>query len=456
MRSTLERRFLEVSFEGTRSGNFPLTWGQSWVWNSVATRAPYYADLSGSYIVAVPAGRDLAAVSRAISGVLSRYETFRSRYPAVDDEPPQQSVVARGRLRVVLRVVEATDAPSAAATVEDEFNNLPFTLPELALRAAVIVADDVPRFVVLCVFHMAMDCHGMGPVLDDFKTLLSGHAVQPEPPGASHPVDRALAERAPDGVRRSARGVQFWERELAKFPADPLPYNGQRPQSPRYLTFAMYSPAVRAASLGLAEELGVSTSSVILAMTAVLLGGRNASGTSGIVLAASHRYDLDSMRYPGTLVQGVPVALDVREDAPEKLISQCHRATMLAALAGHCDPGDLDAMLRESYGAEAAEAMLACVVNLNLPAAEGSANRGDARMPTRAEAEHLVAQSRCEYLEGTPVENERFYLAAHGDATDFFVTLRADTAVLAPAEIVDFLRGLERSLIDCLPSSAAV
>jgi hypothetical protein len=455
VRSTCERGFLDVAFEGTRSGDFPLTWGQCWVWNnSVASRAPYYADLGGSYIVEVPVGCDLATVSGAISEILRRYETFRTRYSTT--EPPQQTVVARGHLRVAVREVDAADAPSAASAVENEFNNLPFTLPELALRAAVILADGAPRFVVLCAFHMAMDCHGMVAVLDDFSTLLRGKPIQGELTEVSHPIDRALAERTPESVRRSARGVEFWERELAKFPEDQLPHNGRRPESPRYQTFALRSPAVRVAALGLAAELGVSTSSVILAMAASLLGGRNPSGTCGIVLAASHRYDPDSVRYPGTLVQGVPVALDVSADTPEKLISRCHRATMLAALAGHCHPDDLAAMLSERYGTEAAEARLACVVNLNLPAAEGSADEDAARIPTRDEAERLAARSRCEFLEGTPVENERFYLAAHGDATDFFVTLRADTAVLAPAEIVEFLRGLERSLIDCLPCSATV
>jgi len=452
VRSISERGFLEVPFEGTRSGEFPLTWGQRWVWNSVATRAPYYADLGGSYVIAVPDGCDLTTVSGAIKGLLDRYETFRSRYSIAADETLRQTVVACGHLRVEVREADSADARSAASAARDEFNNLPFTLPELALRAAVIVADGVPRFVVLCSFHMAMDCHGMVAVLDDFRALLGGKAIDSEPSEVSHPADRALAEQAPKGVQHSARGVQFWERELAKFPEDPLPYTGRGPESPRYQTFAMHSPAVRAASHELAEELGVSTSSVILAMAASLLGRRNGSGTCGIVLTASHRYDPESMRYPGTLVQGVPVALDVSEDAPAKLISRCHRGQMLAALAGHCHPDDLAGMLRERYGAEAAEARLACVINLNLPAAEGSADAGGARI-TRAEAERLAEQSRCEFLEGTPMENERFYLATHGDMTDFFVTLRADTAVFAPTEIVDFLWDLERSLIHCLPVS---
>ncbi|MET7309348.1 condensation domain-containing protein [Streptomyces sp. NPDC005571] len=455
MRFTSEQGFLEVPFEGTRSGEFPLTWGQSWVWNSVANRAPYYADLSGSYIVAVPNGCDLKTVSAAINGILVRYETFRSRYSIVADGTLRQTVVARGHLRVEVCEADAADARSLASAAEAKFNNLPFTLPELALRAAVIVAGGVPRFVVLCAFHMAMDCHGMVAVLDDFRALLVGKTIDSEPFEGSHPADRALAEQAPQGLERSTRGVQFWEQELAKFPEDVLPYSGRGPENPRYQTFALHSLAVHAAALALAEELGVSTTSVILAMAAFLLGRRTGSGTYGIVLAASHRYDAKSIRYPGTLVQGVPLALDVSEDAPEKLISQCHRRQMLAALAGYCHPDDLAGMLRKRYGAEATEARLACVVNLNLPTGDGSTDAGGARI-TRAEAERLAEQSRCEYVVGTPIENERLYLAAYGDATGFFLTLRADTAVLARTEIVDFLQGLERSLIHCLPHSVVV
>ncbi|MDM4719724.1 condensation domain-containing protein [Micromonospora sp. WMMA1363] len=447
--------FLNIPFKGTRSGVFPLTWGQHWVWESVVARAPHYADLSGSYIVAVPGGCGISAVTNGLAAVLNRYETFRSKYSITADGVPQQMVFAEGHLRVEVRDVDAVDAKEAAATAEAEFNNLPFTLPELSLRTTVIASDGIPRFVVLCAFHMAMDCHGMVSVLDDFRSFLSGRssdAVDSAPGKLTHPADRALEEQDAKGVQRSARGVRYWEKELAKFPDDPLPYAGRRPESPRYKTFAMHSSAVRVASLTLAQELGVSTSSVILAFAASLLAKRSGSQTCGIVLAASHRYDPESMRYAGTLVQGVPAALDVSEMSPHRLISRCHRTGMLAALAGHCHPDDLTQMLRDSYGAEAAETMLACVFNLNLSAVEGSVDQGDTRA-TRVEAERLLTGSRYEYVGGTPVENERFYLDAHGDATDFFITLRADTAALTSAEIVEFLRNLERSLLDCLPHS---
>ena len=445
--------FLDVPFKGARSGDYPLTWGQHWVWDSVLARAPHFADLSGSYIVEVPDGCDLATVGRALAAILDRYETFRSRYSMTADGVPQQTALAVGRLRVDVREVDAADARAAAADAEETFNNLPFTLPEPSLRATVIASAGTPRFVVLCAFHMAVDCHGMVAVLDDLGALLNGARIDADE--LTHPVDRALAEQGAEAARRSARGVRFWEKEFARFPEDPLPHTGRRPENPRYQTFAMRSAAVRVATLGLAEELGVSTSSVILAMAASLLADRGGHGMCGVVLAANHRYDPESMRYPGTLVQGVPVALDVSEDSPRALISRCHRAGMLAALAGHCHPGELAATLRGHYGAEAVEARLACVVNLNLPAAAGPAAEDSART-ARAEAQRLLAESRYEYLGGSPVENERFYLAAHGDATDFFITLRADTAVLAPAEIVDFLRNLERSLLDCLPHSVVV
>lgn len=449
---------LDIRFKGTRSGVFPLTWGQHWVWDSVVARAPHYADLSGSYIVAVPDGCDMAKVADALTMLLNRYETFRSRYSIAPDGVPQQVVLADGRLRVDVRDVDPANAEEAAGTAEADYNNLPFTLPEISLRATVIASCGMPKFVVLCAFHMAIDCHGMVSVLDDFRSFMSGRSVDAADSAAghmTHPADRALEEQSATGMQRSARGVRFWEQELAKFPDNPLPYAGHRLETPRYKTFAMYSSAVRVASTNLAEDLGVSTQSVILAMAASLIARRSGSQTCGIVLAANHRYDPESMRYPGTLVQGVPTAFDVSEASPQRLITRCHRAGMLAALAGHCHPGDLAQMLRNSYGTEAAEAKLACVVNLNLPAVAGSAEQSGTRA-TRAEAERLLTESKYEYVEGTPVENERFYLAAQGDATDFFITLRADSAVLTSAEIVKFLRNLERALVDCLPYSVAV
>ncbi|WP_431926385.1 hypothetical protein [Nonomuraea jabiensis] len=424
--------FLFLPFKGTRSGVFPLTWGQHWVWNSIVARAPHFSDLSGSYVVEVPEGCDVFAV---LDGV------------------PRQMVLADGHLRVEVREVDSAAAEKAAAVVEVEFNHLPFTLPGLSLRAAVIASDGVPRFVVLCSFHMAMDCYGMVSVLDYFLSVLSGHSPDTAghvPDELSHPVDRALAEQNDQGVRRSARGVEYWADELAKFPENPLPLADRRPESPRYQRSAMRSAVVRAASLQLAEVLGVSTASVILAMAASVLAGLSGNRTSGVILAVNHRYDPESMRYAGTLTQGVPVALHVSGLPPHTLISQCHRTGMLAALAGHCHPGDLAEMLSQTYGAEGAEERLACVANLDIPMTEGVTARNVPRI-TRADAERLLVESQYDHVSATPVENERLYLAAQGTALDFVISLRADTAVLTSAEIVDFLHQLERSLIDCLP-----
>ncbi|MFD6887638.1 condensation domain-containing protein [Streptomyces sp. NPDC059957] len=454
----MEQCFLNIPFSGNRSGNFPLTWGQRWIWNLVASRAPHYADLGDSYTVAIPDMCDMNQVSEALSALLSRYETFRSRFPVSADENTHQLIVAEGHLRAEVRDVPVEDAHSAAGTVEAEFNRVPFTLPELSLRAAVISSDGVPKYVVLCAFHMAMDCHGMVSVLDDFRSFMSGHPVNAEgevPSRITHPVDRAQMEGEADSVRRSARGIRFWEQELVKFPDDPLPYIGHRPESPRYKTFSMRSAAVRAASLEIAAELGVSTASVIHAMAATLVAKRTGSQKFGFVMAASHRFDADSTSYAGTLVQGVPVAVDMADRTPQEIISRTHRAGMLAALAGYCDPHDLADVLRKSYGPEETRARLACVVNLHLPDPEGARGQPTAGTGvTRAQAERLLTESRYDYVEGTTVENERFYLASQSDSTYFFITLRADTAAITSADIAGFLRDLERALIDCLPQSA--
>lgn len=458
MHLNTESQFLNVPFSGTRSGIFPLTWGQRWIWSSVTSRAPHYSDLGSSYILAVPDMCDMDGVSRSITALLNRYEAFRSKFSISLDEKPYQLVLDEGYLRAEVRQVATADARAVAETVEAEFNRTPFTLPELSLRATIVASDATPSFVVLCAFHMAMDCHGMLPVLDDFRSFMSAH---PAEVGGSvsddmtHPVDRVRIEEEVDGARRSARGIRFWEQELAKFPKNPLP-TGRQPESPRYKAFALHSPAVQAAALGLAAELGVTTASVIHAMAAALVARRAESQACGFVMAASHRYDADAVSYAGTLVQGVPVAVDTADCTPHELIVRTHRAGILAALAGQCDPDNLSKALNNSYGPEETRAKLACVVNLSLPtSAEPTAPLVAETGLTRPQAERLLPESRCEYVEGNPVENERFYLTSEGGPTDFFITLRADTAALASQDIVNFLRDLERSIIDCLPEPVA-
>jgi hypothetical protein len=437
--------FITVAFKGERSGTFPFTWGQHWVWQSITARAPHFADLSGSYVVELPAGCTLPEVADAIKGVLNRYETFRTRYTVDHDGVPHQVVLAEGQLRVEVRDVAQVNARATADEVEVEFNNLPFTLPELGLRAAVIVSDGRARFAVLCVFHLAMDCHGVPLVLDHFLAALGEQGACDAPESVGTPVDQALAEQDDQGVRRSRQGVKFWSSEVAKFPAEPFPATGHRARTPRYHKFEMRSPAVCAAAAQLAEELRVTSASVVIAAASAVLAEMGGNSTCGVIMAASHRYDGGTALYPGTLVQGVPVAVEVSDLAPRDLITRCHRAQMLAALSGHCHFGHVLDMLRESYGADGAHARLAFVANLEISPAPDSAAQQRGPVPGVA---HLLPESRFTFVGGTPVESEALYLTARGTAQDFIVAARADTAVLAPPDIVDFLRRLELFLVN--------
>lgn len=454
MHQRTEPDFISIPFGGTRSGSFPLTWGQRWIWNSLLSRAPYFADLSGSYVVTVPETCGIDGVAGALTALLARYETLRTMFSVDPDGKPHQLVPARGRLRVEVRDVGPDLAEGEAETVRTEFDSLPFTLPEVGLRAAVISMGGVPSHVVLCVFHLAMDCGGMTSVLGDFRSLLEASdtvgVALPEARQA-HPVDRLAEELSVSGVRRSARGIRFWEQELAKFPAEPL-LRTHRPDRPRYQTFGLRSAALQIASRHLAAELTVSTGSVVLATAASLLGLRTGHRTVGFVLMASHRYAADAMGYRGTLAQGVPVALDTLTGSPRHLMSAAHRTSMLAALSGHCDPDELAERLHERYG-PSARARLSCVANLHVAEAGDTEprTRPKGSPSVRAWAESLRAESQCAYVTGTSVESESFYLAIRGDAADFSLRLRADTAVFTAADCVRFLQDLERSVIDCLP-----
>lgn len=418
----------------------------------MASRAPFYAELSDSQIIAVPESRTLSHVADALATLLWRYEGFRTAYSFAADGTPQQVVFSDGVMSVHTRDVDFTVAAESANAARDEFNSLPFTIPEFALRAAVITSDGIPRYVVLSAFRMAMDCYSMVAILEDFQTLLSGRSpgrIDSRSTTPTHPADRALDESTPESVQRSTNAVSFWEKEVARFPDDALPLSARRPANPRHQTFAMHSHAMRLASLQIARELSVTPASVVLAMAVSQLALRNGSNNFGLVLAASHRYDAESMQYAGPLVQGVPLALEVAADSSYELISRCHRASMFAALSGQCHPNDVDRMLHTSFDSTSLEAKLSCVMNINLPSPPDFAE--DSSHSNVEEMKAMSATSRYEYVEGTPVENERFYLAAHGDETDFFVTARADTAVFTPPEIVEFLHNLERAVLNCLP-----
>ncbi|MFJ7345143.1 condensation domain-containing protein [Streptomyces sp. NPDC101110] len=448
-----------VPFSGERgSGVQPLTWGQRWIWRAVAAQAPSYAHFGAPFRVDIPSGCDMDGVLSSLSALLRRHETLRTRYFVDEHGKPRQVIAEQGDLRVEVHDCAENDVAVAVRQAEKDLARLPFTIPELAVRVAVITADGVPAKVTLIVFHMAIDAWGMHRVTEELHQRLRSCADGAELPALqeiSHPSDRARDEQSHAGQRRSQAALKRWRREIDTFPRVALPALADAAEPVRFHEHTLYSKALLLASPALARHLGTNIGSVILAHALRLLGKLSGNPRCGFLMFSHNRFLERDLHYSGTLVQSVPVGVDVTTSSLRELVKSCHQSVLRSVMGCECDPDEVDALL-EDYSAETGyEADLSCAFNLFFPE---FGQEGDQAAQSCAEVEPEARRSARGSRFGPVKEFEwddmKFYLGAYIEDGEFVLSLRADTALLPSSQIARFLTDVESLVLDSLTDAS--
>jgi hypothetical protein len=257
-------------------------------------------------------------------------------------------------------------------------------------------------------------------------------------------------------VKRSEKAVAHWRQELAKFPSKALPSLRRTPESLRYMEHTMRSKAVAVAAIALSKEHRASVDSVILAFSAELLGRLSGNRRCGFLMFTHNRFEEGAENYSGTLVQNFPICVELDADTPGELIKRTHRAALLSALSSHGNPDDIVTVMPHGFAGIIPAADTSCAVNLFFPdLGTGSSDSGGKPAATRDEARRLMLETRFSLGIGLSGDDMNFYLSGIGDSDDFIVSLRADTAILSSEEIVQYLRDLERIMVESLTDSVS-
>lgn len=441
-----------VAFSGRRSGSCGLTWGQKWIWRAVCSQAPALRHLNMSRILAVPEGCDTETVLAGVAAIMARHEGLRTRFSVDESGAPCQMFARQGELAAQVFEADEGGADVVAEQVLEHLEASPFTAAELSVRVALVTSGGIPSHVVLTAFHMAVDHRGLAMAADDLSAELdhraSGGTARPAP-SFTHPLDRVAFEHSAEGRRDSAMSLQFWARELKRFPHDMLPGPPVPPGETRFLEVAMRSRALHTAVRVLATRFGVADGAVLLVFVATLLTHRYGHTGCGFLLFSHNRFH-EAARTSTTLVQNAPVCLDVRDRPLRRLLADAHRRSAVAALAGQYDPDDLAVLLRSLRHDDGAGGPdLSCALNLNFPGRQPEPEPEDIE---RVNA--LRAATRTVERGGVDHDDMRFYLAAFHDSGWTEISLRADTAVLPSDEIHAFLRALEETAVDALRRDA--
>ncbi|MEV6277727.1 non-ribosomal peptide synthase/polyketide synthase [Nocardia sp. NPDC051832] len=360
---------------GPRPDRVPLSYAQQRMWflnqydaNSSANNLATAIRLTGAL--------DLAALTAAVTDVLTRHEALRTRYPAVEGIPYQE-VLAADQIRPDLEPEEVSAAD--LSTRIRAFAAEPFAVHEqppirLALLRPIDAhppadsagvgataggktnvagaladsADDVVHVLVVSMHHIAADGWSIGPLTRDLMVAYAARCAGTAPGWAALPVqyaDFALWQRAALGSESDAESViaqqvRYWAGELEGLPEElGLPADRRRPavasgRGARY-SFGI-SAETRRRLRGVAEGANASVFMVWQAAFAVVLAQLSAQRdiAIGTPVAGRGHERLDEL--VGMFVNTVVLRTEVRPEVSFADLVAAVRDRDLAAFA-HAD-----------------------------------------------------------------------------------------------------------------------
>ncbi|WP_158515632.1 non-ribosomal peptide synthetase, partial [Kitasatospora sp. MBT63] len=288
-----------------------------WVLREVEGRAPTY-NLPIALRLTGPLDR--TALHTALTDVLGRHETLRTRYPAGPDGP-RPEVLAPDSVPGLLSAT-AVAADGLARALSDAARE-PFDLDTgIPLRAHLFTVDDGSHVLLLVLHHIAGDGWSLRPLFGDLATAYSARSLGRAPRFEPLPVrytdfarwQRELLGGEHDPASVSSRQLGHWERALAGLPDQlQLPYDHPRPPVARHRGGSVpltIGPDLHAGLERLARERGATVHMVLQAALAALLT-RLGAGTDipiGCPTAGRDEPELDAL--VGFFVNPVVVRVD--------------------------------------------------------------------------------------------------------------------------------------------------
>ncbi|MEU1090248.1 condensation domain-containing protein [Streptomyces sp. NPDC005892] len=438
---------VEVPFTGDRSGTAPLTWGQQAIWNAILRTAPNDIYFNIGRLLSLPErGRrtGLAQLTAAVAALMERHEALRTRLRGTERTPEQVPVQALSDSGLLpLTVVDEPRPEHADAAAHHLLDRLSATRfdyeREWPLRVGAVRSGGRVTHAVLVLCHLACDGHAAEQVVRDLRLLVVRGSAGRKP--RATPMDLAVEQHGPAGVRRSERALAHWESFYRSIPPTMFPRQAAAPQTPRFWSGRLVSEALAMATDALAAAHRVSGSTVLMTGMAALVAADGGHGTAAMMPIVANRTAADHRDLVAMLSQDAPFLLDTTSAVRfTDLLPVAWRAAMAGYRAAAYDPVAWEA-LRERIGQERGTPVHPyCCYNdqrfFARPPADGPPPGADelrkARTRTRFSFPATQERLGCRYC--VHVTEEQGTLA---------VMLTADTAYLPPTAIRAHLEALE-------------
>ncbi len=427
-----------AEFRGQASSPEPMTWGQRSIWKAYSEFRPHTAWLNISRVIAVPrnAASDPVTVAQAIGELMSRHESLRTR---IEQDATGLRQVPQLSGRIEVRCAEGADPEST----KDSMDAVPYDyLQEWPLRATLITDRGAVTHVVLVFSHVAVDFHASEFLLRELRLLLLRGRVAT--PAGLQSVDVARQESGPM-KHRSDRARDYWLKHYEHLPHSMFEPSAP-PLSPRFRRALLISPAADLAMRALAARHGVSTATVLLAMTSALICRWTGHDRCALFTMVNNRYQPGYRDAISKLNQLGLFVLDIGDrPGTGELMARAWRSASRAYRHAYYDPYTMDDAIR-GIGRPTGSAFEPwCYINdLRLPGLTDSA-------PPPADMGSLDALRDASVLTWPETLERfawRFRLQVMDAPVGVGLSVTADTHYLPPERIEQFLRELEDLIVD--------
>ncbi|MCK2216226.1 condensation domain-containing protein [Actinomadura sp. ATCC 31491] len=408
-----------------------LCWGQRYMWLRVHQLPPEHQHETHVVLrFQVPGGLTVAQCRAILTHLARRHEILRTTFPL--DPEPAQRVEPPAALPVTVATTERDGTPGPAGVLDD-LTRRPFDLAaEWPVRACLITTGGLPRQCVLVFNHLAVDAWTIEEIKRELRTQAAGLAARRPaalPPVRHQPSDLARHEASADAAIVAARSMAHWQEGVARLPRDPFARRRRDAEGAGHAT--LISPALLAAGRRVAARHGVWPSLVPVAAYAAMTARYTGQRTVGWLAFVSNR---GSHPYPDVLT--------------------CMFSPMLVTVDASGDPpfGELLRRLAGAFEQAGEHAYVPYDKVVEMVSREGSRRGGEVRLGSEV---NFIKQRSKEYggrrtaftWNPAPLSWARCgldtYLRIDEWRDAVSLSLHAAAAVMGPAEVEWFLRGME-------------
>jgi hypothetical protein len=442
---------LEIPFT-VPGGTGPLTWGQRTFWIKFMAQGDEESFNIRS-ILAVPSGRSGQDVADAIGALVRRHHVLVTRFPRYTTDPYQE-VAEHGTIRLAVHAATADEADRVVAKVRDDTGRLFRHEDEWPVRFALVFVDGAPRHLAIAFSHLVVDGVGVWIVLDELGQLLDGRALPPTE-GTWSPLALAEYEQGTEGRARSASAMRYWRNEMLECPSTIFDFAMLGPESYRFWKLRMVSSAIEVAAGRIAKLHQCSTSAVILAAVAAVLGHYTGHSRIPIQVIASNRWHPEVSHTISQIAQAGMFSVTLDDMSFGDLAKVTWKRALMCYEAAAYDPLDLE---RET---KTVQQLIGAHIGGDVPAhaaAGTAAFFNDARRTYGGPQQPVVADTATALTDlcaSTGVELDgqwnglglTFFLTLFNTAEHAAVDLDFDTAFIPVRTARQMLTGMESLLV---------